>query len=153
MATAPLFRVEYVRNQRGHLPSSHIHVHAHRDEFTHLLGFAHKLNAAKDKKIHEYLERTPILSGFHFPTGGHRFRPCLEDILEALRYEFNLDVDNKRWKSRLTEARTTWREIQTASVVRDSPEVALRILTEEFGMPAPEAWQPPATNLEKLTRS
>lgn len=49
----PLFRVEYVRNPDGYRPSSHFHVHAHRDEFTHLLSFASKLDVEREEKVEE----------------------------------------------------------------------------------------------------
>ena len=58
----PLFRVEYVRSQNQDLPSSHIHVHAHRDEFTHLLGFAAKLDAENSRQVKRYLSGTTTLS-------------------------------------------------------------------------------------------
>ncbi|AKK06624.1 hypothetical protein CMUST_11565 [Corynebacterium mustelae] len=148
----PLFRVEYVRNQKSYLPSSHFHVHAHRDEFTHLLGFAAKLNPENNYQVKKYLNTPSVLSAFHFPTGGHRFRPCLEDILEVLRVEFNLDVDNNKWKPRLEEARLKWRKIQTAAVVRDFPEEALRVLVEELGMPIPQDWECPELDKQKLER-
>lgn len=149
----PLFRVEYVKDQNKYRPSSHFHVHAHRDELTHLMSFASKLDAEKEGKIEEYFQKGKKLSSFHFPTGGHRFRPCLEDILEVLRVEFDLDVDNGSWAPRLRQARKDWRKIQTAAVVRDCPEAALKVLVEELGMPAPSGWTCPDTNVEKLTRS
>ena len=94
---APLFRVEYVKEQDSYRPSSHIHVHAHRDEFTHLMGFASKFDVERTKKVRNYFRRGTRLSELHFPTGGHRFRPCLEDVFEMLRVEFKLDVDNSKW--------------------------------------------------------
>lgn len=153
VGTDPLLRLEYVRNQAARLPSSHLHVHAHRDEFTHLLGFAAKLDAQREGQVTRYFSRPSLLSDFHFPTGGHRFRPCLEDLLEVLRVEFELDVDNNAWQPQLASAREKWRRIQTAAVVRDCPEEALRVLVEDFGMPRPTGWECPPTNLRKFTRS
>ncbi|QNE89937.1 hypothetical protein H0194_02575 [Corynebacterium incognita] len=149
---APLFRVEYDRHKTTH-PSSHIHVHAHSDEFTHLLGFSRKLDLNNQKKVKAYFKNVPLLSKFHFPTGGHRFRPCLEDVLEILRVEFNLDCDNSRWKPYLKHKRIHWRSIQTAAVVRDSPETALNVLIKEYGMPRPENWVCPSDNIDRLTRN
>lgn len=149
----PLFRVEYKRAQDSHYPSSHFHVHAHRDEFTHLRGFAAKLDVERADKVEEYFTKPAWLSAFHFPTGGHRFRPCLEDILECLRVEFKLDVDNNRWQPHLRKARLKWRRIQTASVVQDDPEEALRVLVDVFGMPEPEGWVCPQGDPKKLARN
>ena len=50
----PLFRVEYLRGSNGKYPTSHLHVHAHRDEFTHLLGFATKLDTRKSAQVNNY---------------------------------------------------------------------------------------------------
>jgi len=147
----PLFRVEYDRKKNS-CPSSHFHVHAHRDEVTHLLGLSRKLNAENAKKVKKYTSDFPKLSKIHFPTGGHRFRPCLEDVLESLRLEFNLDTDNSRWKKHLDKARLEWRKIQAAAVVRDSPEVAFDVLVNNFGMPIPENWTCPPDDVSKIIR-
>lgn len=148
----PLFRVEYDRHKSSY-PSSHIHVHAHRDEVTHLLGLHRKLNPCNDKKVKNFISTYPALSRFHFPTGGHRFRPCLEDVLEALRQEFKLKVsDKEEWEARLAEARLKWRKIQTAAAVRDCPEAALRVLVDELGMPSPVGWECPPDNESKVVR-
>jgi hypothetical protein len=42
----PLFRYEYLRNATTNVPSSHIQVHAHRDEFLYLLVAAEKARLA-----------------------------------------------------------------------------------------------------------
>ncbi|MGV0421855.1 hypothetical protein ACUY28_00200 [Corynebacterium sanguinis] len=149
----PLFRVEYVRGSNKYRPSSHFHVHAHRDEFTHLMSFAAKVDVEKQGKLEDYFKKGKKLSSFHFPTGGHRFRPCMEDILEVLRVEFDLNVKNGAWAKQLKRAREDWRRIQTAAVVRDCPEVALKVLVQEYGMPAPTGWACPETDVAKLTRS
>ncbi|WP_284781368.1 hypothetical protein [Corynebacterium sp. UMB4614] len=148
----PLFRVEYDRRKSSY-PSSHIHVHAHRDEMTHLLGLHRKLNPSNDKKVKNFIETYPSLSRFHFPTGGHRFRPCLEDVLEALRQEFKLKVPRKKdWEDRLAEARLKWRKIQTAAAVRDCPDAALRVLVDDLGMPSPVGWECPPGKKSKIVR-
>ncbi|KAA8728634.1 hypothetical protein [Corynebacterium phocae] len=148
----PLFRVDYDRRNTKQ-PSSHIHIHGHRDEFTHLLGFTTKVSPDNSSKVKKYFDTIPLISNFHFPTGGHRFRPCLEDVLETLRIEFNLDVDNNRWSTQLKKARLRWREIQTAAVVRDCPQAAFQVLTEELGMPVPEGWECPQNNQDKILRN
>lgn len=66
----PLFRVEYVRNQDPHYPSSHLHLHAHHDQFTHLMSFASKLDVEKSKQVEGFFGKGVRLSQFHFPTGA-----------------------------------------------------------------------------------
>ena len=147
----PLFRVEYDRS-KSNRPSSHFHVHAHRDEVTHLLGLTKKLDSTKDQKVKKFTSEFPRLSKIHFPTGGHRFRPSLEDVLESLRQEFNLDTDLGRWKTHLNKSRLKWRKIQTAAVIRDCPQTAYEILVNEFQMPVPENWECPSDNDAKIVR-
>lgn len=70
------------------------------------MGFSEKLNTKKNKKVREFLKKAPAISSFHFTNGGHRFRPILEDVLESLRLEFNLDVDNALWQEHLKTVRS-----------------------------------------------
>ena len=117
------------------------------------MGLHRKLNPCNDKKVKNFISTYPALSRFHFPTGGHRFRPCLEDVLEALRQEFKLKVsDKEEWEARLAEARLKWRKIQTAAAVRDCPEAALRVLVDELGMPSPVGCECPPDNESKVVR-
>jgi len=117
------------------------------------MSFASKLDAENDEKVAEYLHKAKRLSSFHFPTGGHRFRPSLEDVLEVLRVEFDLDVDNSSWAPHLRNTREKWRRVQTAAAVRDCPEEALKVLVNELGMPLPTGWACPETDIQKLVRS
>lgn len=147
----PLFRVEYDRD-KSTKPSSHFHVHGHRNEFTHLLGLKRKLSSDNEAKIRKFTKTIPSLSEFHFPTGGPRFRPCLEDILECLRDEFDLDVNQDTWVPQLTIARAKWRKIQTAAAVRDCPDIALQVLAEDFGLAIPEDWTAKLSHTDAILR-
>lgn len=60
----PLFRVEYERKNTT-APSSHFHVHAHWDEFTHLLGSTSRLDASKNSNIKRYFKSVPAIADFH----------------------------------------------------------------------------------------
>lgn len=75
-STDPLFRVEYVRDATS-APAAHIQVHAHRDEIVYLMGAGERGKAGARSKR----DRMARLSEFHLPTGGPRFRLCLEDVL------------------------------------------------------------------------
>lgn len=80
----PLFRYEYVHDQQKTLPASHIHVHAHRDQFTRFMTLA-SLDKKKRSGDGEQKDmEASRLAKVHFPTGGHRFRPTLEDVLQFL---------------------------------------------------------------------
>lgn len=113
----PLFRYEYGRDIHT-APASHIHQH---DDHP-ILSQVHA----------EAGRRKPgSIWAMHFPTGGARFRPCLEDVLQFLITEFRLDTV-PTWRSAIEAGREAWRRIQTRSVVRDAPSDAVAIL-EELG--------------------
>lgn len=123
----PLFRYDYLR-ESAWKPNAYLHVHAHRDEFAHLI-FEGKADRARSR-----LDGDPImcaLQDVHFPLGGDRFRPCLEDVLEMLIKEFGVDAKDG-WQDALAEGRRKWRDIQLAAAVRDNPPMAVTAL-EQMG--------------------
>ena len=71
------------------------------------------------------------MSRIHFPTGGHRFRPTIEDILQMIEEEFGAKPD-PTWRGVLRTNRVQWRRHQTGAAVRDCPSEAVRVL-EELG--------------------
>lgn len=143
----PLFRYEFARSMTPGVPCSHLQVHAHRDSFTHLLGHAGERSRRAKRRVRRDLEQIPAVSEFHFPLGGPRFRPALEDILEVLHEEFGLDI-GASWSVVRDEARAEWRRRQVGTAVRDAPEEAVRVLRElgyhVSGPPVPE-------RIDKLT--
>lgn len=151
---APLFRFEYCRSPKtAGIPSSHFHVHAHRDEFTHLLGHGGRgTRIARKRADRSVSDKIPAVSEVHFPTGGPRFRPIIEDVLEMLRFEFGLSA-TEHWKQRLGEARLKWRKNQVAAVVRDSPAEAIRILNEMPGVEVKVKGEVPGDRADRQTQS
>lgn len=115
---APLIRMEYVRDAIS-VPCSHVHVHAQSGHITHLLS----------KTGHA----TPhAVESIHIPTGGDRFRPCVEDFIQFLIEECNV-APREGWKAEVDVGRERWREHQTAAAVRDRPEIAISVL-ENLGL-------------------
>lgn len=106
----PIVRLEYVRDARR-VPCSHIHVHAESGLFTQLLAATGHASPAAVQSV-------------HIPTGGDRFRPCVEDFVEFLISEC-LVSGRDGWREEIAEGREQWREMQTAAAVRDRPEVAI----------------------------
>jgi hypothetical protein len=149
----PLFRYEFESDMRtAHLPSAHLHVHAHRDEFLYAMIRGQKGRPKKRAKavIGETKTSVPRLSDIHFPLGGARMRPCLEDVLEMLHCEFGVDLERGA-QTVLDEGRARWRRRQIGAAVRDAPEEAVRVL-RELGYPIedhPDGPQP--DRLDKLT--
>jgi hypothetical protein len=126
-AGEPLFRYDYVRKPQSQIPAAHLQVHAHRDAITYVMSQAG--TATPRGKRRANATEVPRLAELHFPLGGHRFRPCLEDLLEMLVSEFGVD-STKASRESLRQGRERWRRQQTRSVVRDAPDEAVAILTE-----------------------
>lgn len=135
----PLFRYEYVHDQGEGLPAGHLHVHAHRDQFTRVMTLAAVSGASRRQAAPDAELEEARMSRIHFPTGGHRFRPTLEDVLQMIEEEFGA-IPGPTWHDVLRTNRVQWRRHQTGAAVRDCPSEAVRVL-EELGYvvsPPPE---------------
>ncbi|XKH56948.1 hypothetical protein LG293_01995 [Citricoccus nitrophenolicus] len=122
----PLFRYEYER-RASQVPAAHIQIHAHRDALTYVMT---KSGAgARRGRRRSDSEQVPLMQDLHFPVGGHRFRPALEDVLEMLIDEFGID-DAKDAREALHVGRQAWRQTQTKSAVRDDPQSAVEVLRQ-----------------------
>jgi hypothetical protein len=145
----PLFRFEYVRDNGG-LPSAHLHLHAHRDALTYVMTACGERSRRGKRRSRAAVggQRMPRLSEMHFPLGGSRYRPCLEDVLQMLIDELGVDKEEGALVA-LAEGRATWRRVQLAAAVRDSPEVAASVL-EDFGYTVVRPQDGPAN--ERLDR-
>ena len=74
----------------------------------------------------------PDLHALHFPVGGKRFRPTLEDFLLFLDRE-RLYTDFKpNWKPAVLGSLQAWKELQAGSTVKKYPETAVGAL-EQLG--------------------
>lgn len=115
----PLVRLDYRSDMRS-APSAHWQIHAERGSFTHLLAHSHR---------HGRVNRPHDLSSLHFPVGGERFRPCLEDVLQFLVQECGVD-HHDTWEAAVSAGRARWRQRQLRSTVRDLPAEAADALRD-----------------------
>jgi len=122
----PLFRYDYVRRPGHDHPGAHLQVHAHRDGITHVMSRAGRSTRRARRRADD--DATPAMSELHFPVGGPRYRPCLEDVLELLVSELGVDCP-KGAREAIQASRETWRRQQLRSVVRDAPADAAEVLT------------------------
>ncbi len=139
----PLFRFDYNRDSSG-VPSAHLQVYAHRDAVTYVMTACGERSRRGKRRSREAVagRQMPRLGELHFPLGGSRYRPCLEDVLQMLIEELGVDREPGA-REALAAGRTRWRRLQLAAAVRDSPETAaeaLRVLgytieTPEGGTP------------------
>lgn len=148
---APLFRYEFIADMNdGDIPCAHLHVHAHRDEFLIALLRGEKGRPkARTKQALNPAATNPQLSDVHFPLGGPRMRPSLEDVIQMLMAEFAIQVSAGA-KEALDESRAEWRRKQIGSAVRDAPAEAGRVLTSLGYSVTPPPDGEPAERVDKL---
>lgn len=111
----PIARLDFVRDAHT-VPAAHWNIHGERGTLSRLLGRTNP-------------DHPGVLSALHFPVGGARMRPCLEDFLHFLIHEFRIDV-LPGTPAFLCEGRERWRRRQIAALVRDAPNEAVRVLSE-----------------------
>ena len=111
----PLVRVEYDRRQSASgRAAAHVHLHANSPELAWMYGSAGR--------------PAPDLHALHFPVGGRRFRPTLEEFLLFLDRE-NLFNDWKAgWKPRLIRSLEAWERRQARATARQFPDEAIGAL-------------------------
>lgn len=101
----PLIRVEY-EGRRDYAPS-HIQLHAQ----SNYIGYLLTLKPSRRK--------LPNVYDLHLPTGGKRFRPCLEDVVEFAIYDLGVDPQ-EGWQTSVEEGRARWCRVQLAAAIRDA---------------------------------
>ena len=125
----PFFRYDFDSEARS-VPEAHINIHAHRDDLIAVLVGGGRGTVAKARR-RGFVDRgrLPRVSSVHFPVGGKRFRPCLEDVLEAVMQEFGLD-GQPGFQKVLDAGRTRYRDRQLRASVRDQPDAAIEALQQ-----------------------
>lgn len=145
----PLFRYEFGRSPAGTIPGAHIQFHGTHPELEKAMA---ECGDSTDRAKARQRGRKPVrLDSLHFPVGGARFRPALEDVLEMLIEEFGVKPVGsvKAARKALADARETWRRRQTATVVRDAPAEAVEAL-KELGYSVEPPKRAPRTKRDKL---
>jgi len=121
----PLVRVEYDRGQLGHgRAAAHVHLHANSPELAWMYGSSGR--------------PAPDLHALHFPVGGRRFRPTLEEFLLFLDREDLFNDWKEGWKPRLVRSLEAWERRQARATARQFPEEAIGALeTLGYSVTAP----------------
>ena len=111
----PVFRIEYTRDAHN-TPPAHVHIHAESMEFGWIYGTSRLA--------------PPRLEEIHFPVGGRRFRPTVEELLRFLNRE-KLFVDwLHRWDGLVEESLEEWEMNQARATVRQHTGAAIKQLRE-----------------------
>lgn len=112
-----LCHFDYERNKAGY-PEAHLQVPGESGALATMSGRA-------DKRALERL---------HFPVGGRRYRPILEDVIEFLIAE-GFTKPRANWAEVLEQQRNEYYRIQLQAAIRRDPETAQRTLAD-FNPPA-----------------
>lgn len=148
-STVPLLRFDYLRDPSPMVPSAHVNVHAHRDEVVYAMMRAGDHGRGPDRARAVAEGRVPAFRELHIPLGGHRFRPCLEDVLQMLLVEFGLDR-KPGWQRALQAGRRRYRTQQLRVAATDDLTAIVDLLREmDFRVISPATM--PEPRVDRLT--
>ncbi|RIX30269.1 hypothetical protein [Amnibacterium setariae] len=148
-SSVPLMRFDYLRQPAASVPSAHVNVHAHRDEVVFAMMRAGDRDRGRDRSRTIAEGRVPSMRELHIPLGGHRFRPCLEDVLQMLLVEFGLDRV-PGYQAALDEGRKRYRVQQLRVAATDDLE-AVADLLREMGYDVRSPLNPPQPRNDRLS--
>ena len=117
----PIVRLEFVEDARR-FPVCHWQFHGENFELDRVLQ-----TARPDSKA------ARNLSALHYPVGGVRMRPGIEDFLQFLIQECGFE-SVPGWRKPVEASRADWRIRQTKAMVRDAPRAAAKSLAEHLGV-------------------
>ena len=73
--------------------------------------------------LNQATDQSKKLGDLHFPVGGKRFRPTLEDLIEFLAVEGYVDA-REGWEAVVKEHKEWYEKIQLRAAVRRDPDTA-----------------------------
>jgi len=147
-----LARLDYLHRPSASVPCSHLHVHAHRDAWTFIMSRDGQGSKRRTVKRRGQAGKPPQISDIHFPVGGPRLRPTLEDFLTMVIEDLGVDHAPSA-REELDRARARWRMEQTKAIVRSSSDLAAEVLREMgWTVSPPEGYQPKRHPAEWLER-
>jgi hypothetical protein len=126
--------------------SSYVGIYLEQDLQTMLCHFDYERNKAQYPEAHlqvegacDALDRWRLVGGaspkplrdLHFPVGGRRYRPALEDVIEFLIAE-KLARPRPGWDRVLNESRDDFRRRQLRAAIRRDMETATQAV-QDFG--------------------
>ncbi len=111
----PVFRIEYDRDA-SRKPAAHVHLHAESSDWGWIYGKA-GLPMQRVQQI-------------HFPVGGRRYRPSVEDLLTFLDRERIFNDWRPGWEEVVEKSRSLWEERQLRSAVKADAKTAVDKLQE-----------------------
>lgn len=111
----PLFRYEFLRDYDLNYPNPHLHIESENSEAW--------------KELNRRTNQKKGLGQLHFPLGGKRYRPSVEDFLEFLIYEgYVRAVDG--WEDAITVYRTDFHHRQLSAAIKADLPIAVSTLRD-----------------------
>ena len=115
-SSEPIVTYDYERDPPNEYPEAHFHLHGESDVIRSMLQ--------------RCARRSDKPADLHFPVGGRRFRPSLEDLIEFCVLE-RLVKPREGWQDALEASRERYRERQLQAVVRRYQVQAADVLRRE----------------------
>lgn len=112
----PIVRFEYLRDSQKR-PSAHIHVSSNSPALAMLLE--------RNKQSEAGFEQQNL----HYPTGGHHFRVCLEDVIQFCITELGF-MGKSGWQMHVEAGRQEFLKHQINAVVKQDCETAAEVLRQ-----------------------
>ncbi len=109
-----LVRYDYEREPSHDYPDAHMQVRGESSAVAYL---------------NERLDQSKTLERLHFPVGGRRYRPALEDIVEFLIAEGYV-AHRDDWRDTIGYHRTTFHRRQLRAAIRQDPTTAAQGLVD-----------------------
>jgi len=110
----PLFHIDYERDKPDGHPESHIQINATSDDWESIATIDGQRKG---------------LPKLHFPAGGRRYRPTLEDLIRFLIGE-GLVVPRNGWESVVDDSARQFAVKQLRAAVRADPHTAIEALRD-----------------------
>ena len=111
----PAVRIDFDREKRSYT-KAYVHVHGHSSE----LDLIRAWRGQEFRSLAEY----------HFPVGGQRYRPCIEDFIEFLFDEGLAEPVAPGWEAVLERSRDAYHRIQLMAAVRRDQHAAADALAK-----------------------
>lgn len=124
----PMFRYEYDATMTRRFPRAHLQVHESQNlaALAAVSGDGTRIARQRAARV-DRGKRVFRAEDLHFPLGGDRFRPALEDILQFLIEQLGVRAV-EGYHDAINAGRRLWRHRQLAAAVGDNAEVAATAL-------------------------
>lgn len=122
----PLVHWDYMRSSDSNIPSAHIHVHAHCDEWTSAILPSDE-HSPRSHGRPKNETRAPRIADTCLPAGRGWFRICLEQVLLFVIDEIGAAC-TPEVREALRQGMREWEENQVWATVRKNRAIALQAL-------------------------